>query len=189
MSKKEFLNTLYNNLNLKKEEKEEIMYDYEEHFDIGIKKGKSEDEIVKELGDPKKVAKQYNVSELLEKAKKEPNVSNVFSAVVAALALGFFNLVFVLGISIGIAAALFSLIVAAGAVTISGVGFIVSPIIKYVSYVSIPNLPYIDCLLLGLICISGGILAFKGSIFLNKKFYILMYKYIKKNIEIIKGKN
>lgn len=40
-------------------ELEDIISDYEEHFNIGISKGKSEEEISKELGDPKEVALSY----------------------------------------------------------------------------------------------------------------------------------
>ncbi|GAA0738616.1 DUF1700 domain-containing protein [Clostridium oceanicum] len=189
MNKKEFLNTLYNNLRIEPEAKKEIMYDYEEHFDVGIRNGKSEEEISKELGDPRKIAKQYTASERLEKAKKEPNVSNIFSAVIAALALGFFNLVFVLGFSIAIAGILFTLVMVSGGITVTGGMLLISPIMKHLPYVTVPNLPYLDSFLLGMIFVSGGILAVKGSVFLNKKFYIMMYNYTKKNIEIVTGKN
>ncbi|GAA0737432.1 DUF1700 domain-containing protein [Clostridium oceanicum] len=189
MNKKEFLNILYNNLKLNSEEKEEIMYDYKEHFDIGIKNGKNEKEIIKELGDPRKIAKQYSASEKLEKAKENPSVSNISSAIIAALGLGLFNLIFVLGFALAGVAILFSFIIISVVFIFSGGMFLISPILSYLPFVTGPNLPYIDVFLLSIIFISGGLLAFRGSVYLNKGFYHIMYSYMKKNIEIIKGRN
>lgn len=44
---------------LPQEELEDILSDYEEHFDIGASKGKTEEEIAKELGNPFEVATSY----------------------------------------------------------------------------------------------------------------------------------
>lgn len=58
MNKKQFLCELEKNLNhLKKEDKEEILQDYADHFKIGKKEGRKETEIAKSLGDPVKIAK------------------------------------------------------------------------------------------------------------------------------------
>lgn len=63
MNKKEFIDILKNQLSgLPKEDIDEILYDYEEHFSVGLVRGKSEDEISKELGDPKKIAKSYKAN-------------------------------------------------------------------------------------------------------------------------------
>ena len=54
MNRDEFIGILRNELSgIPKEEIEDILYDYEEHFEIGIHKGKTEEEIAKELGNPK----------------------------------------------------------------------------------------------------------------------------------------
>lgn len=44
---------------LPEDEVQDILYDYEEHFAIGLSKGKSEEEISMELGDPGEVANNY----------------------------------------------------------------------------------------------------------------------------------
>lgn len=59
MNKHEFLNLLSAQLSqLPPEEKLELMEDYESHFAFGKQNGKSEEEIVNELGDPRELAKE-----------------------------------------------------------------------------------------------------------------------------------
>lgn len=56
----EFLNTLAKALKkLGTKEKQEILSDYAEHFEIGLEAGKTEAEIIKTLGDPNELAKMY----------------------------------------------------------------------------------------------------------------------------------
>ena len=63
MTKNEFMCILRANLNnFSTEEVSEILYDYEEHFNIGAANGKSEAEIIEELGDPRAIASQYSSS-------------------------------------------------------------------------------------------------------------------------------
>ncbi|MCW8966388.1 MAG: DUF1700 domain-containing protein [Candidatus Pacearchaeota archaeon] len=59
MKKKEFLKELEERLiGISKEDKKEILQDYEEHFKVGKKKKRTEEEISKSLGDPKEIAKE-----------------------------------------------------------------------------------------------------------------------------------
>lgn len=59
MKKKEFLEELEEHLiGIPKEDKTEIMQDYEEHFKIGKKKKRTETEISKSLGNPKEIARE-----------------------------------------------------------------------------------------------------------------------------------
>lgn len=60
MNKIEFLQTLNQALiELKIDDRTDIMYDYEEHFRIGLENGKTDAELINELGDPTIIAKQY----------------------------------------------------------------------------------------------------------------------------------
>jgi hypothetical protein len=60
MNRNEFVSTLRNGLgNISPASVEEILYDYREHFDIGLEQGKTEDEISQSLGDPRLIARQY----------------------------------------------------------------------------------------------------------------------------------
>ena len=59
MNKKEFIHELKKNLkSIKKQDRDEILNDYEEHFRIGKKQKRKESEIAESLGDPKEIAKQ-----------------------------------------------------------------------------------------------------------------------------------
>lgn len=63
MNRKEFIDKLKLNLQgMPYTELQDILSDYEEHFDIGISKGKTEEEIAKELGDPRDIADGYRAS-------------------------------------------------------------------------------------------------------------------------------
>ena len=59
MRRKEFLEELRKNLSgLPKEDIEEIIDDYKEHFKVGRKKHRKESEIAESLGDPKEIARE-----------------------------------------------------------------------------------------------------------------------------------
>ena len=59
MRKKEFLEELSKNLHgLPKDDIEEILDDYKEHFKVGKKEKRKESEIAESLGDPKEIAKE-----------------------------------------------------------------------------------------------------------------------------------
>ncbi|MBU3192836.1 HAAS signaling domain-containing protein [Clostridium algidicarnis] len=60
MSQDEFLKILEKSLQgFSTDEKREILYDYEEHFCLGKENGKTNNEIIKELGNPLDIAKHY----------------------------------------------------------------------------------------------------------------------------------
>ncbi len=60
MTKTEFLQQLYNHLStLPPAERDDIIADFEEHFQAGAERGKSEEQICAELGNPYNCALQY----------------------------------------------------------------------------------------------------------------------------------
>ena len=92
MNKNEFLKALESQLySLPAADKAEIMYDYEEHFRMGVGQGKSEEQVAAGLGNPSVIAKQYKASHMVERAQVTASTSNVFRAVIAVVGLGFFN--------------------------------------------------------------------------------------------------
>lgn len=97
INKKEFMEKLDMVLtNIPKDEKKEILRDYEDHFEIGLEKGRTEEEIAESLGDPASIAKSITAEYSITRAKREPSIQNIFGAIITVTGLGLFNLIFVL---------------------------------------------------------------------------------------------
>lgn len=83
----EFLTALDRALHgLMKEEREDILADYREHFEIGLSQGKTESQIMRELGDPDSIAKMYTALNAVSQAEKSRNLPDALHVVGAALA-------------------------------------------------------------------------------------------------------
>jgi uncharacterized membrane protein len=75
MTKQEYLKELAIQLQrLPAQEIEEILSDYREHFDMGLRAGKTEMEIAQSLGPPRTVAQGYLVSRLFNEVHNSPSV-------------------------------------------------------------------------------------------------------------------
>jgi uncharacterized membrane protein len=188
MNKKEFLDTLRKNLsNLPNEEINDILYDYEEHFNVGLERGKSEYDISKELGNPIKLAKSYKATILINEVKKSPNTTNVFKAVVATMALGFFNMIFILGPFLGLVGSLVGLYGASIGITMGGLGMIFAPILKGLfTFSTIISINPIACMFLGLSMTCFGLLFTILNVHISKWFFKCTIKYLNWNVDIIK---
>ena len=188
MNKSEFMKILKENLkNMPQSELNEIMYDHEEHFNVGLDRGKSEEEIVKELGDPIKLSKSYKAMSDIEKAKTEPSPVNISKAVLATIALGFFNLVFILGPFLGLVGTLIGLYGAAIGVIVAGIGVMIAPILpNYISFGDFINMNGFASFFIGLGITLLGILFTVLNVYITKLFYRLTVTYLKWNINIIK---
>ncbi|GAB6168407.1 hypothetical protein JCM1393_08670 [Clostridium carnis] len=72
MTKEMFLNILKDGLSdFPAGELSDILYDYKEHFDVGFASGKTEENIIEELGNPYDIVNQYR-NGYLQKYKEEP---------------------------------------------------------------------------------------------------------------------
>lgn len=100
--------------------REEILYDYEEHFDVGIDKGKSEDEIAIQLGLPESVAAQYRLEHAMRDSEHRSSY-RLLRAMLTGISLGFFNLVFVFGFYLGFLGVLLAFFLSAVAVVVAGI--------------------------------------------------------------------
>ena len=188
MNKKEFIKIFSNNLgNISMNEKKEILADYEEHFAIGLKDNKSEEEICELLGNPKSIAKQYKIDIMLKEVEKTKSISGIIKVIFASLGLGFFNVVFILGPYMGLVAVLISLFAVAFSIIISGVfmffAAMIQPLISDIFYTGINPLVII---FLSIGITAFGLLFMIGDCFLAKYFYIGTIKYLKFNLKIIK---
>lgn len=188
MTKNEFLDQLDSLLaEIPLEDRNDILYDYDEHFRIGIENGKSEEEIATSLGDIRVIAKQFKTDYKIKHAEINPSAGNAFRAVLATAGMGFFNLVFVLGPFLALLGLMIALFASAAAIFISGIGLFagifISPL--FPSLVSMPvNTTFSLFASIGLTCF--GALFFISDCYLARFFYKITMKYLKWNIEIIK---
>lgn len=190
MNKKEFLDNLSKYLRgVPGEDEQDIISDFEEHFEMGKKEGRTEEDLAKSLGDPKALANQLKANIMVVQAEKETTAVNITRAVFASLGLGFFNLIFVLGPFIGILGILAGLFATAIGITAGGItgllGTIFSPLFpEYFNMIVNPAVGIFASI--GAICF--GILFFIGDIYLTRGFFRLFIRYIKFNARIVTGK-
>lgn len=193
MTKQQFIARLKSRLsNLDRQTMEDILYDYEEHFAIGMENGKSEEEICRALGLPEQIASQYRFEQAVKRAEESPRPHNLLLAIVTGVGLGFFNLIFVLGIYLALFGVMIGFFVASTAIFLAGVMILFKAIFPGLFlWMSIPF--HMELLLGRLAALFSGIgvtaLGLLMLIFVMK-LTELMYRgtlaYVKANISIIK---
>ena len=190
MNKKEFLDNLSKYLReIPREDEKDIISDFEEHFEMGKKEGRTEEELSKSLGEPRALANQLRASIMVAQAEKETTAVNITRAVFATLGLGFFNLIFVLGPFIAVLGVFLAFFITAVSVSAGGIvgllGTIFSPLFpEYFNLIVNPAVGIFASI--GAICF--GILFFIGTIFLTRGFFRLFIRYIKFNARVVTGK-
>ncbi|BDZ69879.1 HAAS signaling domain-containing protein [Methanobacterium petrolearium] len=196
MNKDEYIKKLNKLLKkLPKEEREDIISDYEEHFLIGLEKGRTEEEISGALGNPKNIAKQIKAEYMLRKAENKQSAGSVFEAALATAGLGIFNLIFVAVPAMLLIAILLTLFVLGGAMVFGGIFITLGTVLKPILPPYNLNVTAYDGLLGTLIGILYGIgltifglALLAGLVYVTKWFYGLAIRYLKWNLRIIEGK-
>lgn len=105
----------------------EIVADYEAHFEDGVAAGRSEAEVAAALGDPDRLARELRAESSAQRWRQEKNPSAAAAAVFAVLGLGAIDLLIllpifmsVIGVLFGFFMAAIGLVVAGGAVMVAG---------------------------------------------------------------------
>jgi uncharacterized membrane protein len=198
MNKEDFFKTLDAALSdFSWSEKKDILYDYEEHFRIGFENGKTEADLIDELGDPKDIANQYKSSSTIENVAIDDPINNYREdksnseniSVIAAIALLIFNLIFVIGPFLGLAGGLIGLFGGAIGAFFGGLGLTLGTIFYPFAhnFVSLPvNISPTASIFLGIGTTAFGALFFIGDCYLAKYFFKFTMKYINWNLSIIK---
>lgn len=194
MTKKVFMNELKSSLKgMPKNELDEILYDYEEHFQIGTERGESEEKIAQTLGSPSAIAKQYRAEYTIRKAETSESAPNIIRAIFASIGLGLFNLIIVLAPFIAIIAVLIALFAVSIAFTIGGFFILMISIVGPLSsqYLQVPpevvsNPMATGFFGIGVTCM--GILFFISNMMMSKGIYKMTVKYLKYNLAIIQNR-
>ncbi|HYK71661.1 MAG TPA: DUF1700 domain-containing protein [Pseudoneobacillus sp.] len=182
MVKNEFISKLESLLSRVPEHvRKEMLYDYQEHFEIGLDNGKSQKELMEELGDPHVIARDLLAEYRIGRAEKDKTPTNMFRAIMATISLSFFNLIFIIGPVAGLFGAYIALCAVSFALT-------VLPLVIFTSYfLGYSYETFAVNFFVSLTSFSLGLLMSIGMIQLGKFFYNVILRYIKFNVKVIKG--
>lgn len=192
MTREQFLSQLRLSLgNMPDADKQDIVYDYEEHFRIGMADGKSEEQIAESLGNPRVIGNSYRIDAMLTEPKEGGgvNAASVLRAVFASISLTFFNVVFVIGPFCGLVGFLFGLWAFAVMIILNGLLVIVSLFgcTHVTQLIANPLLNDVFVLFSGIAMIAWGMLACIGLSAVTKWFFIRVAAYVRLNARIIRG--
>ncbi len=172
MNKKEFMQKLKQLL--PDEDKRDILLDYEEHFLSGLSDGKTEEEIVAELGSPEEVAKEYGYT-------AKPAVHYSVWAMVGMITFDIFIGISILGGLFSVWAGLWCVPIAC---FFSGIALIIGSI--FAAFLSF--FPWYIMLTGGITALAFSVLTGVGMVYLTKAFYLAVKWYIMLHVKIFSGK-
>ena len=192
MNRKQYLDSLEKNLkSLKREETDDILRDFTEYFEIGIERGRTEQELMDSLGSPKILARQIRFESYVKMAEKNASAAHIGKAVFTSIGLSFFNLIFIMPLFLIVLGAVSALFILAAAISAAGVtgaiGSLFMPLIsQYVSFNTIIHPAVMAFAFLG----TGafGVIFFIGDIFFSRFLFGLTARYLRFNLEIIRGR-
>ncbi len=189
MNREEFLKSLKNTIwRLHASEVEDIIRDYEEHFDSGIAEGKSEEDIARALGNPRVIGRAYRMDVLLKEGERKGTFGSITRAVLATLGLGLFNAIFVIGPYFGLVGALAGLWGAGIGLTASGLGAVIAVIFRPLlpAFIGFGGVSPVFFVLAGIGVCALGLLSIIGLVKLSKWFFLLTVRYLKFNLRVIR---
>jgi uncharacterized membrane protein len=183
MSKTDFFQELnYRLRGLPERERQNILSVYEELFHKAAQNGKNEDDIAESLGYPR--IPNWDGSREQQQPFSNPYMAKPesgFKAIIASIALGFFNLVFVLGPFVGLCGVIIALYASSAA-------FLITPVLMVISNSWTNVSADMQLLIFSALAIFGfGILLAVFTVWFSKLFFKLTWLYIRFNMKIIKG--
>ena len=183
MNKLDFLEELAVYLrDLSPQEQKEIIQYFEEHFEMGRAEGKTDEEIVRALGSPQQIAKELQSGQEIEQNRTNQSGQSHFRKIGIIIALFFFNLIIILGPSIGIAGVILSIWVVAfsfvAQLFIAGIQWIIQPVSFYLFEL------FTSITLAGI-----GLLLFMGAKYITNAAIRIFSKYIAFNARLVKGES
>ncbi|WP_232495147.1 DUF1700 domain-containing protein [Novosphingobium kaempferiae] len=124
MTRNEFIKRLKAGLKgMPQDTVDEIVADYEEHFEAGLAEGRSEEEVAAALGNPSRLARELRFETGFRNWKTERSPSSAWSAILAFMGLATIDILILLPIVLPVLGVMFGLFVAVIACFIGG-GFV-----------------------------------------------------------------
>jgi uncharacterized membrane protein len=189
-NEQEYIRILKNRLEgtLKKDELDDILSDYTEHFSIGKANGRTDEELWRSLGSPEDVAREIRVMHLVKKAEDVRSCRNIFHAVIATLGLGLFNLVFVLVPFIILVMMLLVIFMIGVFITFSGLASVVYSLLQILGFSAFSIwLSPLAGAFFSIGMTTTGLLIVIGNYYLARFFSHVGIRYLKWNISVITG--
>lgn len=190
MNREDYLRELVTSMKgLPEEEKKEIAADYDEHFRVGVSSGKSEADIAQELGNPRAIGRSIRIDSMLDDSGSR-DTSAVVRAVFAAMSLGFFNVVLVVGPFFALVAVVVSLWAVAAAIGLSGIGLVlgVAALPIFPGQLTTWGFNPAFVLFAGIGFAAVGLLAGIGMYHLTKWVAMIIAKYVRINARIVSNR-
>jgi uncharacterized membrane protein len=181
MTRDAFLGTLRANLSgVPPKTVDEIIADYESHFDEGVAAGRRPEDIAAALGDPARLARELRAEAGLKRWDQERSVSAAAAAVLAILSLGAIDLLIQLPITLAVVSVLFAFVVVAAVMVVVGL------IMLMVSPFGVFDGNFFKALLAGIGMFSGGLSLGALAIVLSIGLTNLMIRYGRFHVRLIK---
>jgi uncharacterized membrane protein len=191
MTRDEFLKALRENLRgLPQNEADDIIRDQDEYIRDATASGRSEEQVVASLGDPRAFASNLSATAHIDRATKSSGVreytSATFRAVFAVLALAPLNLIFVLGPFLGLVGILVACWGVALALTLGAGGVMMGFFAKAI-FVSVGFMAHLSTFFLIAGIIGLGII---GILIMLKVTELVMrgtIAYLRWNVNFVRG--
>lgn len=190
--KQVFLNELsYHLRKIRPEERQEILRDQEEYIHEAMQSGRSEEEVVSSLGDPKAFARnlilELKLSEVERTEKSSTQLRLIFGVLFAMLALAPLNLILFLGPFIVVISLLATGWISAVGTLALAVGSLAFFIGKMV-FASVGIMTHLSAIFFILGSIGLGLLCLLAMGLLSQWFFKGTAAYLRWNINFIKGR-
>ncbi len=183
MRKVDFMQTLERSLTpLAVEERQDILADFDEHFATGQAMGKTEEEVARELGDPRALAAQY-VEPVPQSASSEK--TSVAQGIFAFLALLLFDAIIALPVFGVLFAVWVSLWAGAASLLVGGMGAMVAALGPWLLAPSI--MARVGIFLLGMAALALSVLWGIGMVFVTKWCGRGLMAFLHAHVRIKKG--
>jgi len=187
MNKKDFFQILSKELmGIPEEERRDILAEYEEHFEAGVSRGRTEEDILNSVGNPVIIAKELKAATLIRIAEKESSIINISRAAFSTIGLGIFNLIFVLVPFLAVMIILVILFTSAIGIIALGIAVIIALISEpLISEYVVIGMKIAPAVFLSIGSIATGVIFFIGNMELVKILYRLFIRYIRFNVRIL----
>ncbi|MDR0381645.1 MAG: DUF1700 domain-containing protein [Oscillospiraceae bacterium] len=147
---------------------DDIIAEYEQHFERRMADGRSEEEVAALLGAPEELARQFAPDK-----EPKPHRGSVFAT---ALGLGVADVTFALG-AVPLAGGWLAVMGSVSLAFLLGGLALIFRLHRSVAFFSVPEMPFISCLLLGLATLSLGVLTSVGAWYCARLFAQMLRAY------------